>query len=217
MRKLTPVEFRPWALPLIALAISGIVIGAFAAGGPPAGMAAGALVAAAIIVLAARARFEEEIEVAPRSGGSRGVLVVATRAVEGPAAVGAITEAVGRERDDEDKAPVLVIAPALNRALSHWTSDLRAARLQAQERLAISLAVLATAGIDARGSVGDTDPVQATEDALRSFAAREVVFVTEESDEGLVAEVRRRLDRPLRHVGAGSGPDTAPHGIQAGR
>src|SRR5215211_7442910 len=94
--------------------------------------------------------------------------------------------------------PILVVAPALNNPVSHWLSDLRQARLAAQERLAVSLAVLTTAGIDARGSVGDSDPLQATEDVLRSFPASEVVLVTRrDSDSRLVHEVKRRLDRPV--------------------
>ena len=48
-----------------------------------------------------------------------------------------------------------MLAPALNRRLSHWMSDLRGARLGAQERLAVSLAALAAARVDATGRVGD--------------------------------------------------------------
>lgn len=189
-------------LPLLAVAISVPIVAAFALGGPGAGTAAGALVAAAIIVIAARARFDEEIEVAAPRSGERGVLVVATAAIEGAGAIEAIDAA--RSRSGGDAAPVLVVAPALNKRLSHWLSDLRQARIGAQERLAISLAVLATAGIDARGSVGDSDPIQATEDVLRSFPASEVVFVTRpRADARLVGDVRRRLDRQVTHVGGG--------------
>jgi hypothetical protein len=199
VRKLTPVDFAPWTLPLLAVAISVPVIAAFALGGPAAGMAAGALVAAAIIVIAARARFDEEIEVAAATGAAEGgVLVVATAAIEGAAAVEAIRQA--RAGSGGEAARVLVLAPALNRTISHWLSDLRQARLEAQQRLAVSLAVLAAAGIDARGQVGDTDPIQAIEDTLRSFPASELVFVTSAGADGdVVAEVRRRLDRPVRH------------------
>jgi hypothetical protein len=207
VRKLTPVDFAPWTLPLLAVAISVPVIAAFALGGPAAGMAAGALVAAVIIVIAARARFDEEIEVAPAVGAAEGgVLVVATTALEGVAPVDAIRRA--QAGSGGEAGDVLVLAPALNRPISHWLSDLRHARLAAQERLAVSLAVLAAAGIDARGQVGDTDPIQAIEDALRSFPAAEVVFVTGAgSGEDVVAEVRRRLDRPVTHeIGDDQGP-----------
>ena len=198
MRKLTPVEFAPWTLPLLALAISVPVIAAFALAGPAAGMAAGALVAAAIVVIAARTRFEEEIEVAPARGGG-GILVVAMARIEGAGPVEAVRRAQAASGDQA--ADVLVLAPALNRPVSHWLSDLRRARLEAQERLAVSLAVLAAAGVDAHGQVGDTDPIQAIEDALRSYPAAELVFVTDAgSGDDQVAELRRRLDRPVTHA-----------------
>ena len=206
MRSLTPVDLKPWTLPLIALAITVPVIVAFAAVGPAAGMAAGALVAAGIVFIAARTRFEEEMEVAPAPRGRGGLLVVVTAPIEDAAVVEAV---VGASRDagtgpNREGVAVLVLAPALNRPISHWLSDLRKARIEAQERLALSLAVLATAGLDARGQVGDTDPVQATEDALRSFPAREVIFVTSAgAGAGGVTRVRRRLDRPVRHLVAG--------------
>ena len=77
------------------------------------------------------------------------------------------------------------------------------ARLDAQRRLALSIATLAAAGLEARGRVGDADPVQAVEDCLRTFPAQEVVFVTPPgSEDGAVADVRRRLDRPVRALAA---------------
>jgi hypothetical protein len=203
MRKLTALQLPPWSLPLIALAISVPAVAAFALGGPGAGMAAGAVLAAAILVIAARARFDEEIEVARPSPGERGgVLVVATVPVEGEAGVAAVRGALG----GDESADVLVLAPALNTTLSHWASDLGRARLAAQERLAVSLAELAKAGIRARGTVGDSDALQAVEDTLRSFAAREVVCVTDASAGGrLVREIRRRLDRPVSVVEPATG------------
>lgn len=206
MKRLKPVELRPWALPLLALAISVPIVAAFALGGPAGGMAAGAAVTAAILVIAARMRFDEEIEVAAPAADGSGVLVVATAAIEGSAALREIGAACDRAAGPD--APILVLAPALNSTVSHWLSDLRQARLAAQERLAVSLAVLATAGLDARGSVGDSDPLQATEDTLRAFPAAEVVFVTgRSSDASLVREVRRRLDRRV----------TAVHGAEPAR
>ena len=99
-----------------------------------------------------------------------------------------------------------MLAPALNRRLSHWMSDLRRARLGAQERLAVSLAALAAARVDATGRVGDADPVQAVEDTLASYPAQEVIFVTGAGENDEVEDVRRRLDRPLPHVVSVSEP-----------
>ena len=200
MRKLTPFQFPTWSLPLLGAAIAVPIVAAFALGGPGAGTAVGALAVAAILVLAARARYDEEIEVAPAPDDEEGgVLAVVTVPVEDDAAVEAIRRARGGGRGERPE--VLVLAPALNSRLSTWASDLKGARVRAQERLAVSLAGLAKAGIEARGQVGDSDSVQATEDVLRSFPAREVVFVTEEYEVGdSVNEIRRRLDRPVTHV-----------------
>ena len=193
------MELPAWSLPLLALAIAVPSVAAFAIGGPGAGMAAGALLAAAILVIAARARFDEEIEVASPPRGERGgVLVVATEPVEGDAAVEAIRDALGGEGGPDFE--VVVLAPALNTMLSHWASDLGRARVEAQERLAISITELAKAGIEARGAVGDSDALQAVEDTLRSFPAREVVIVAAGGSPRLVTEVRRRLDRPVVSV-----------------
>jgi hypothetical protein len=200
VRKLTPVALPTWSLPLLALVIAVPIVAAFALGGPGAGTAAGALTVAVILFCAARASYDEEMEVArPGDREEGGVLAVVTVPVEDEEAVDAIRRA--RRGARGERSEVLVLAPALNSRLAHWASDLDGARLGAQKRLALSLAGLAKAGIEARGQVGDSDSVQATEDALRSFPAREVVFVTDESTgAGAVDEVRRRLDRPVTHV-----------------
>ena len=203
IRKLTPVDLKPWMLPLLAVALTVPAIAAFAVGGPAAGLAVGALAVAAIIVLAARAQFDEEIEVAP-ADGRRHILVVAMEAIEEPSVAEEIAQAAA-DSDSTDATEVLVLAPALNTPISHWLSDLRRARLRAQQRLAVSLAVLAAAGLDGRGQVGDTDPVQATEDVLREYPATEVLYVIGgRSGRRAVADVRRRLDRPVKSLNAGT-------------
>ena len=206
MRKLTQVEFAPWTLPLVVAAVIVPIVGAVMLGGPGAGFIAGAAVAATIVVLAARARFDEPIEVARPADRRFHLLVVLTEAAAEPRAVEAIasaaadgSRAVGA--DAEQRPEVLVLAPALNPRLSHWLSDLREARLAAQERLAVTLGALAAAHIEARGEVGDTDPVQAVEDSLASFPAQELIFVSgEDHGDAEVDEIRRRLDRPAHHL-----------------
>ena len=209
MRKLEPIQLKAWALPLVVMGLIAPPIAAFALAGPSAGLAVGALVAAAIVVIAARATFDEEIEVGASPGDHYMLLVVVTETVEDPGVAGAIAEVATAGADatgaDPDRAPqVLVLAPALNTPVAHWLSDLRKARLEAQRRLAVSLGTLAAAGVDARGQVGDSDPVQAVEDSLRTFPAQEVVFVTGPDHDRQVAEVRRRLDRPVRMLEAGA-------------
>ena len=204
MRRLEPVRLRSWTLPLIVLAIAVPIIAGFALGGPPAGLAIGAIAATTLLVLAAKARFDEPIEVAPSPADRFSMLVVVTIPLEDPRLAATIAEIAGAgaksTRPDAEREPdVLLLAPATNTAVAHWLSDLRQARFDAQRRLTLSMATLATAHVDAHGEVGDSDTVQAVEDALRTFPAQEVVFVTGEGDSnGEIDQVRRRLDRPVR-------------------
>ena len=74
---------------------------------------------------------------------------------------------------------VLVVCPALNSQLRTWLSDEDGAREtpRAPPRRRRSHDLTA-AGINARGEIGDGDPLQALEDALRGFAADAIVIST---------------------------------------
>jgi hypothetical protein len=202
------MRLRAWAAPLIIAAIAIPVVIAFAIGGPGLGLAAGALAGAAVIVAAARARFDEPIEVAAGPGDRYRLLLVVLRDVEDPEVAQAVRDAAlegARATGLQETPPeVLVLAPALNSRVAHWLSDLDQARFQAQRRLAVSLATLTAADLDARGEVGDSEPLQATEDVLRTFPAQEIALVTDPGDEegnrSLLGEVRRRLDRPVKSM-----------------
>jgi hypothetical protein len=101
---------------------------------------------------------------------------------------------------------VLVVCPALNSKLRTWTSDEDGARSAAQERLDASLARLTDAGVEARGEIGDGDPLQAIEDALRTFPADEIVISTHPPgrsnwlEAGIVPRAEQRFDVPVVHV-----------------
>ncbi|MFL5892464.1 MAG: hypothetical protein ACJ75I_06935 [Solirubrobacterales bacterium] len=203
MRRLEPVRLRAWMLPLIVLAIAVPIVVAFRFGGPPGGLAVGAIAVAVILVMAARARFDEPIEVAAAPPDRFAMLVVLETPLEDPKLAGVLEEIASAgaraTRSGGGRRPeLLLLAPARNSAVAHWLSDLRKARFDAQHRLTLSLATLASADVDARGAVGDSDPVQAVEDTLRTFGAQEVVFVTPPGDGKDIEQVRRRLDRPVR-------------------
>lgn len=101
---------------------------------------------------------------------------------------------------------VLVVCPALNSKLRTWTSDEDGARSAAQARLDASLARLREEGLAARGEIGDGDPLQALEDALRTFPADEIVISTHPPgrsnwlEAGVVAQAEQRYDVPVTHV-----------------
>jgi Universal stress protein family len=133
--------------------------------------------------------------------GRHRILVVANETVAGRS----LREEVVR-RAREGDAEVLVVTPALNTRIRHWTSDEDTAREAAQVRLDESLAALAAEGIDARGTVGDDDPIQAIEDALRMFPADEIVVSTHPLgrsnwlERGVVERTREKFDCPIAHV-----------------
>jgi len=101
---------------------------------------------------------------------------------------------------------VLVVTPALNTPLKHWVSDDDQARDAAQGRLDRSLARLNDAGIEAHGEIGDGEPLQAIEDALRTFGADEVIISTHPEgrsnwlEKGVVSGARERFAVPITHV-----------------
>jgi GABA permease len=134
-------------------------------------------------------------------GPSRKILVVANETVGG----GELRELLGRKAEGVSE-DVLLVCPALNSRVKTWTSDEDGARAAAQERLDECLARLRDAGVSARGDIGDGDPLQALEDALRTFPADEIVVSTHPPgrsnwlEQGVVENARMRFDVPVTHV-----------------
>jgi hypothetical protein len=205
MKKLVPMVIPSWMLPLIviALVVPGVV--GFAIVGPSLGLAVGALTVGVLVIVAVRAGYDNPIAVAASPDRRYRVLVVCTEPVDEPRLVARIAAiaADGQALVDPAAEPeLLVLAPALASRLDRWASDVEPARRAARDVIASSLAAFVGSGIEVTGKIGDADPVQAIEDELHSFAAREVVVL---EGPGLgasqIAEVRRRLDRPLRELG----------------
>lgn len=197
-----------WKLPVIVAALTLPIIAGFLAVGPALGVAAGALAVLALLVVAARQRPRGPIG-SPDVGERRRVLIVVTAQVEDPAAIDAIAHAAELDRSEEGDE-ILVLAPARIGFLDRWASDVEGARQVAQQSLVVTVAALAKAGIAAEARVGDEDVVQAIEDQLQSFAASEVVLVSQGAgdDEGVdaaAAELDSRLRAGFRHVRVGTG------------
>jgi len=183
----------PWKLPLLVAAIAVPIAFAFFLAGPAFGVAVGALVAVAIVVVAVKQRPLGPIEPLEDAPGRR-VLIVLGDPLEQPGAV----EQVARIVRTGEPAEALVLSPVRIGFLDRWASDVESAREDAQRRLVISVAALAAAGIDAEARVGDEDVVQAVEDQLGSFPATTVVLVSAggEGDPAAAAaadELRARL------------------------
>jgi hypothetical protein len=131
----------------------------------------------------------------------RRILVIANETVGGER----LREEIKR-RSEGYEEQVLVVCPALNSPLRHWASDEDNARAEAQERLNTSLSRLRQLGIDANGKVGDAEPLQAMEDALRLFGADEIIISTHPEgrshwlERGIVEGARERFAVPITHV-----------------
>jgi hypothetical protein len=169
-----------------------------------AGLVVFIVLSAGVLAWWLRARREERPrQTAPRphAAGERRILVVANETVAGHTLRSMILE-----RSLDVREEVLVVTPALNSPLRHWVSDEDDARAAAQERLDASLAKLAEAGVVARGEVGDGDPLQAMEDALRTFGADEIIISTHPEgrsnwlERGVVEKARERFAVPITHV-----------------
>ena len=150
-----------------------------------------------------RGRREQPIPHAPppHAEGERRILVIANETVGGPELLAAL-----KTRAEDVEEHVLVVCPALNSPLRHWVSDDDGARATAQQRLDASLAAMRQSGIDARGEIGDSDPLQAIEDAVRTFAPDEVIISTHPEgrsnwlERGIVEATRERFAVPVTHV-----------------
>jgi hypothetical protein len=133
--------------------------------------------------------------------GERRVLVVANETVGGQELLSAISTLALSQQTQ-----FLVVCPALNSRLKTFTSDSDPAWEAAQLRLDETLARLASVGIEARGEVGDGDPLVAVDDAVRTFGPNEIVLSTHPPgksnwlERGVVESVRAHYDVPVTHV-----------------
>jgi hypothetical protein len=133
--------------------------------------------------------------------GTHRILVVANETLSGRA----LREEISR-RGHAGEAQLRVVCPALNSKIRHWTNEEDAARAEAGRRLETLLSGLRTEGFDVDGNIGDDDPVQAMEDALRRFPADEVIISTHPPgrsnwlERDVVERARRRSDVEVTHV-----------------
>jgi hypothetical protein len=134
--------------------------------------------------------------------GMHRILVVANETVGGQR----LRDEVRRRAEGHEQTEILVVAPALNSPVRHWVSDEDSARAAADERVRSSVARLSDTGLVVRGDIGDGQPLQAIEDALRTFGADEIVISTHPEgrshwlEQGLVEQARERFAIPITHV-----------------
>jgi LmbE family N-acetylglucosaminyl deacetylase len=133
----------------------------------------------------------------------RRILVIANETCAGAAVCDEV-----RYRAGHGPATVLVVSPALaGSRMGHWlTSNVVSARNDATVRLENSVSALRAVGLDATGQLGDADPMQALDDAFRTFAPDEILIATHPParsnwlERRVVQRARERYDIPITHV-----------------
>ena len=133
---------------------------------------------------------------------TRRLLVVTTVPAEG----NLLRERVRAHTGAED-AEVRIVAPASDVSPLEWlASDEDEAREEAAAKADESARAVAPEARVTDAEVGDTDPVQAIEDALREFPADELLVVTRPGEEagwleqGAAREAFERFDVPVTHL-----------------
>ena len=104
-------------------------------------------------------------------------------------------------------AEVLVLAPATNQSkVAFWVSDPDDAIAEAEAAKEETVERLEEEGVDAAGEVGESEPAQAIDDALVTFAAdRIVIFSHPEGDrdyreDEALAAGEKRWNVPVTHA-----------------
>ncbi len=129
------------------------------------------------------------------------ILVVANETLPGRA----LREEI-QNRAGPVAAEVLLVAAALDSSAPRWSAEEDTRRAEASDRLDEAVAALVATGVEAHGAVGDADPVEAIDQALRTFHADEVLIATQPHgksdwlDRGVVASARERFPLPVAHV-----------------
>ena len=190
---------------LLTIGYFALIVAATLIFGTWAGLAVFAVLSAVVLwrLFQGRRDLPEPISAAgrPHAEDERRILVVANETVGGKT----LCEQIHR-RSEGVAEHVLVVSPALNSPLKHWVSDEDGARAAAAERLNESLVKLRSLGVNAEGEVGDADPLQAIEDALRTFGADEIIISTHPEgrshwlERGVVQAARERFSPPVTHV-----------------
>jgi hypothetical protein len=142
------------------------------------------------------------------SDGKR-ALVVANEKIVGDQLVGTVLGHLGGGVEE-----LFIVAPALaHSALHHVMGDVDAAIPPARERLEATLREFRESGVQARGEVGDSDPIQAINDEIVKFDPDQILVVAHRDGEGAFAEqglleqAERDFDLPVLELVVSDDPE----------
>jgi hypothetical protein len=94
---------------------------------------------------------------------------------------------------------ILVLAPSLPSRIDWITSDTDRARLKADQRLHAVLGQLEELGVEAEGAVGSDEPLEALEDAIRTFEPDHLLIAIRSGaragwqERGLLEDIQQRF------------------------
>jgi hypothetical protein len=134
-----------------------------------------------------------------RTQTGRRALVVVNEVVSGEELTTSLVNHLGQGVEE-----VFVVAPAMPESgLEYLMGDIDDAIPPARERLEQTLGQLNEAGLNARGEVGDSDPIQAIRDEITKFDPEQIVVVAHRESEsappekGLLEQAERDFDLPV--------------------
>src|SRR5262245_42568433 len=146
----------------------------------------------------------------------RSLIAVVTPAFGSAESVAALAREV-----DGVPTDLRLVAPAVEAGVLHHTlGDVDEPRVEAAARLEQAIAAVREAGLDAGGEVGDSDPVQAAQDALLVRGADEVLIFCHADDcrdwyeGGLWEHAEDTLEPLLKLVVVDGGPDHNQHVVR---
>lgn len=179
---------------LLSLAALGAVTAAALLGGARPALLALAVVSTAAVVHSGRGRRRRLLRTAPAHAGpphERRLLVLAQAPLPDDLAEGI------RARADR----VLVVSAPDAPPIRRWASDIDGARSEAGRRVDATVARLRSPHAVVEGAVGDDDPVQTIEDALRTFGGDEILVSAPAGARGeaVTARIRERFALPVTH------------------
>jgi hypothetical protein len=191
---------------IIAVLVAPVVIAAIAVSTTAALIVAGGGIVGVIVGLFALKRDEPQPKLflgqPVGDAEQRRILVLANETLGGEALRHELTHRMAGQQTE-----VFVVCPAHNVSkIKHWVSDEDEARRQAQDRLDDVVTRLEREGVPVKGDIGDADPIQAMEDALRLFPAHEAIISTHPPgrsnwlERGVVQRARERFALPVSHV-----------------
>jgi hypothetical protein len=199
---------KPIWLPVVVAVLVVPTVVAAVLGGPGLAIIVAVLLLVAIVFVTVRGRPRGPIEVAVAPDATHRVLLALTA----PVADTTTADWVVRAAEARGKRPteILALAPTRPHFLDRWASDVGESEAEARRKLDVTVASLRREHVDAETEIGDSDIVQAIEDALREFPADEVVLATgpEEDDPAGASAARdlaERLTMHFEHVVTGAG------------